>query len=193
MKKIFFLISSLISISSFAQLPNYIPSNGLLGFYQFNGDANDASLNLNHGIVFSPTLTSDRNGISNNAYKFNGQGQFIKTINSLNISGNSPRSIALWFKVTSFGNGWQTLTNFGKPCPDQSTSYTLQIDSILNSNQQTRVIVKTNGFNDDDYVFPISKQNWYHYVATFQNDTSKIYINDEFSGYRLIPINATLI
>ncbi len=192
MKKIFFLISSLISISSFAQLPNYIPTNGLLGFYQFNGNANDASLNLNHGIVFGPTLTSDRNGIPNNAYNFNGQGQFIRTINSLNISGNDPRTVSLWFKVNSFGNGWRTLTNFGKPCPDQNTSYTLQVDSVLNQNQQTRVIVKTNGFNDDDYVFPITKQNWYHYVATFKNDTNKIYVNGEFSGYRLISINTTL-
>jgi len=192
MKILLFLIVLLISVSSFAQLPNYIPTDSLVSFYPFNGNANDESLNLNHGIVSGPTLTSDRNGIPNNAYKFNGQGQFIKTINSLNISGNDPRSVSLWFKVTSFGNGWNTLTNFGNPCPDQNTSYTLQVDSVLNPNQQTRVIIKTNGFNDDDYVFPISKQNWYHYVATFKDDTSKIFINGEFSGFRVISINTTL-
>ena len=192
MKILLVSIVLLISVSSFAQIPNNIPTDSLVSYYPFNGNANDGSLNLNHGIVNGPTLTSDRNGFLNSAYKFNGQGQFIKTTNTLNISGNDPRSISLWFKVNSFGNGWKTLANFGKPCPDQNSSYTLQVDSALNPNHETRVIVKTNGFNDDDYVFPISKQNWYHYVATFKNDTNKIFINGEFSGYRVISINTAL-
>ena len=33
----------------FSQLPNYVPANGLVGFWPFNGNANDESNNNNNG------------------------------------------------------------------------------------------------------------------------------------------------
>jgi hypothetical protein len=54
MKKIFFLISSLISISSFAQFPNYVPTDSFIGFYPFN--SNDLSGNGNNGTISGATL-----------------------------------------------------------------------------------------------------------------------------------------
>jgi Concanavalin A-like lectin/glucanases superfamily/Secretion system C-terminal sorting domain len=62
----------------FAQnLPNYVPKNGLVGYWPFNGNANDESGNGNHGKVSGAILSTDRNGYTNNAYSFNGLDQKI--------------------------------------------------------------------------------------------------------------------
>jgi hypothetical protein len=45
-------------------------TNGLVGYYPFNGNANDQTSNSNHGIVTGATLTQDRFGKSNSAYHF---------------------------------------------------------------------------------------------------------------------------
>ena len=62
----------LAASSAFAQLPSYVPSNGLVGWWPFNANATDESGNGNNGTVNGATLTSDRFGITNSAYDFNG-------------------------------------------------------------------------------------------------------------------------
>ena len=64
---LFFLTSS----SLFAQnTPVYVPSNGLVGWWPFTGNANDSSGNSNNGIVYSANLTTDRFNRANSAYEF---------------------------------------------------------------------------------------------------------------------------
>jgi hypothetical protein len=52
-------------------------TNGLVAYYPFNGNANDASGKGNDGTVNGATLTSDRFGIANSAYSFNGTNNYI--------------------------------------------------------------------------------------------------------------------
>ena len=51
-----------------SNLPDYIPSAGLVAWYPFNGNANDESSNNNNGTVVNSELTTDREGNSNKAY-----------------------------------------------------------------------------------------------------------------------------
>ena len=45
------------AVTSLAQtVPNYVPSNGLVGWWPFNGNANDESGNGKHGIVYGAKL-----------------------------------------------------------------------------------------------------------------------------------------
>ncbi len=79
MKKLLALsLHLLITNSLFSQnLPSYLPSNGLVAWYPFNGNANDESGNGNHGTVSGASLTEDRNGNLNTAYSFNGSNNYI--------------------------------------------------------------------------------------------------------------------
>ena len=52
-------------------VPNYVPTNGLVGWWPFNGNANDESGNGNNGTVYGAMLTNDRFGNLNSAYSFN--------------------------------------------------------------------------------------------------------------------------
>jgi sulfur relay (sulfurtransferase) complex TusBCD TusD component (DsrE family) len=49
-----------------------LPASGLVAYYPFNGNANDASGGGRHGIVQGPVLAADRFGNGNAAYRFNG-------------------------------------------------------------------------------------------------------------------------
>lgn len=63
-----------IAISSglFAQVPSYVPATDLIGWWPFNGNANDESGGGNDGTLFGPVPAGDRNGTANAAYDFDG-------------------------------------------------------------------------------------------------------------------------
>ena len=72
MKLFILLFTLLLSLISFSQIPNYVPSNGLVGYWPFTGNANDLSGNGYNGTVNGATLTTDRFGVANRAYSFDG-------------------------------------------------------------------------------------------------------------------------
>ena len=87
-----------------AQVPSYVPTNGLKGWWPFSGNANDASVNMNNGTVNGTTLTTDRFGNSNSAYSFNGSTNYINIANSaIAAFGLQSFSTSVWFKSTSGG------------------------------------------------------------------------------------------
>ena len=72
MKKIYTIAIILVVLITNAQVPSYVPSNGLVAYYPFNGNANEEIGKVNNGTVTGATLASDINGIAKSAYNFNG-------------------------------------------------------------------------------------------------------------------------
>jgi len=82
------------------------PRNGLVGWWPFNGNANDESGNGNHGTVYGATLTTDRFGNQNGAYLSNSNSTNSITGSCSNFpSGNSPRTISIWYNASGLGSG----------------------------------------------------------------------------------------
>jgi hypothetical protein len=52
-------------------------NDGLVAHYPFKGNADDASGHGGHGTVYGATLTSDQDGVENNAYEFDGINDYI--------------------------------------------------------------------------------------------------------------------
>jgi len=75
-KSLLFIVLAALTLNVFAQ----IPTNGLIAYYAFSGNANDQSGNSNNGTVTNATLTSDRFGNANSAYSFNGSS--VITVNN---------------------------------------------------------------------------------------------------------------
>ena len=90
-----FAVGLCMTASVVAQVPSYVPTNGLVGYWPFNGNANDASGNGNNGTVNGATLTTDRFGNSNNAYYFDGVNDYISNILSMNSTDSL--TISLWY------------------------------------------------------------------------------------------------
>jgi hypothetical protein len=73
--------------------------SGLIAYYPFNGNANDETVNKNHGVPNRATLTVDRNGKSNSAYHFmKSEKALIKLNNVMPINNLKKVTIVCWAK-----------------------------------------------------------------------------------------------
>jgi hypothetical protein len=78
--------ASALLICANAQVPSYVPTDGLVGWWPFNGNAVDESGNGNDGAVNGATLTPDRVGNANTAYAFDGIDDKIEVPNSNSLN-----------------------------------------------------------------------------------------------------------
>ncbi len=179
--KHFYLTSVLIFISSalLAQLPSYVPASGLLAYYPFNGNANDASSNGNNGLVYGATLTADHQGLPNSAYHFDGNGQFIEIANSSSLNSISNQmTISFWIKVESFPPG-----NYGDIIiSKQSGSGVSQSGFNVNQGSQTGIYlqVSSGGGNMGIAGVPSNTSNYntfHHVVLIYDNGNATSYLD----------------
>jgi hypothetical protein len=113
-----------------AQVPSYVPSNGLVGWCPFNGNANDESGNGNNGVVSGAVLTNDRFGNQNKAYLFNGNSDKIQIADANSLDFTNNYTLSAWYftnSTTQFdqvilgkggltgGTGYQLLVNSNTP------------------------------------------------------------------------------
>ncbi|MBE2209887.1 MAG: hypothetical protein IAE84_20020, partial [Saprospiraceae bacterium] len=92
------------TMTSAQTVPDYVPVNGLIGWWPFNGNANDMSGNGRHGSVNGPVLTNDRTGTPNSAYYFDGFNDLI-SLSPLNVSFANGLTVSVWCKLEqSTGN-----------------------------------------------------------------------------------------
>jgi hypothetical protein len=89
-----------------AQVPSYVPTDGLVGYWPFDGNANDISGNGNNGTNNGAALTTDRFGNINSAYTFNGSSSFIAVPHNT-IFNMQKATWNVWVKsnVSTTGNG----------------------------------------------------------------------------------------
>jgi hypothetical protein len=97
MKKIIYTLFAMLGFANFtmAQLPSYVPTDSLKGWWGFNGNANDLSGNGKNGTASNATLTTDRYTASNSSYSFNGSTSYIG-VPLINASGGNKLTISVW-------------------------------------------------------------------------------------------------
>jgi len=113
MRKLLLIISCFLYLAGgSAQIPSYVPKNGLVGWWPFNGNTNDSSGNQHHGTINSGnngniTFSADRTGKSNSSVSFksnpnwNQLGPYISIKNNKNLYFDRSYTINMWIKVSS--------------------------------------------------------------------------------------------
>ncbi|MCB0753614.1 MAG: LamG domain-containing protein, partial [Ignavibacteriae bacterium] len=147
----------------------------IMAFYPFLGNANDFSGNQNHGIIYGPVAVDDRFGNSSGAYLFDGIDDYIKILDSDNLSAvDQQLTIATWVKVIDGSNKFilykgSSLYNreyaFGIR-PDSKASFHINNNGLWDKNQ---IGVPSNSI--------INNGEWYFIVGTWNGNEFKIYIN----------------
>jgi hypothetical protein len=101
MRKTIAIIAALAFISMGASAQ--VPTNGLVEYYPFKGNASDASGNNNNGINNGATLTYDRFGIANSAYDFSSGGyiDFNNILDGTLAGAGKKFSISFWVKPSA--------------------------------------------------------------------------------------------
>lgn len=182
------LILSLFFTSSFSQIPNNIPQNGLIGFWGFNGNANDASGNNHNGTATNVISTTDRFGNSNSAYLFNGKDSRINTDDTFFDNGWSNFTISCWANSSNMNNANNVndsqiifntiphngiaLTGYGNNQPFNS-AWNNKYVLLVGSNPELRDwdVVSENS-NSNRII-----NNWNHYVLIKSGLNYSLYIN----------------
>jgi hypothetical protein len=169
-----FLTSFLITSSLFSQVPDYVPTDGLVGYWPFNGNANDESGNGNNGTVNGATLTTDRNGNANSAFSFDGVSNFIQL--PLSIS-NQPISVSCWFKTNAIG--FQSIVD-NDIAPLYGNDIILSYPYYgLNSHDKICLLYHDSTFKSG---FSYSPDLNYHAIAIWDDGLCQLYINGISAG-----------
>jgi len=167
-----------LATATMAQVPNYVPTNGLLGWYPFSGNANDESGLGTNGNVFNAILSLDRFNVSNSAYNFNGNNSII----DLGVNGSinsivNDLSFSYWVKL-DLGSPWPRNTVLASYSNQQGSSWRFISWIDRGSLSATSGVLINNNWN-----YTNSNQNtiqfnqWFHVVHTKANSTFKTYIN----------------
>jgi hypothetical protein len=107
MKKHLTLVLALLTIlstSAHAQLPSYLPADGLVGWWPFNGNANDESGNGNDGVLNGAISISDHQNNPSSAYQF-GSGRSVSVPMTNSLFQLPQRSFVCWFRANGNQGG----------------------------------------------------------------------------------------
>lgn len=137
---------------------------GLVAYYPFNGNANDASGNGNNLVNYGASLQTDRFGTGSNCFWFDGVSYF-STTNTFSIAGNSPRTVSAWCYVTDTRQ--VCLAQWGTQGYGNNMRF-----YVLNTGQ-----LFFNGFYADvTTTTTASTGKWFHVVYTYSNSLADVCI-----------------
>lgn len=168
-----------------SQIPSYIPKDSLVGWWPFNGNANDESGNGNHGDTFNLIVTNDKNNNSSSAYFFNGKSSYIKIPKSKKNGLTSNWTISAWVNTLGFNGESQYQTIISKR-NDGIWAYSLAVSYVGSVSENEHLVSGRRDMNSTiDLKFAYGKtpkNTWSHVVATCKNDTVNYFIDGKKTG-----------
>ncbi len=154
------LVIAGFAVTSLAQtVPNYVPTNGLVGWWPFNGNAIDESVNTNDGTVNGAILTTDRFGNAGKAYSFDGVNDYITMPQNL-----SSFSISMWFKKEITTNTYSDIFHYENAYAQLVNDSTFYARIQNPSTPSIGLPTTTN----------LDLNTWHHLVLTFDSILQRI-------------------
>lgn len=175
MKRTIYTLIALLftAAASSAQTPSWLPTDGLVAWYPFNGNAVDESNNTNNGNALGPTLVPDRTGNANSAYDFNGVDNYIEVPDHSSLRVRRI-TVTAWVNA-DYGQPMQILykgdynTGAGEA---YSLDMTLRFSFKYNSNCQAGSSWVTTPYNT-----PVSSGSWVFLASTYDGSVVRNYVN----------------
>lgn len=161
-KLLFFTLAALPHFVS-AQLPSYVPSNGLVGWWPFSGNAIDSSGNGHNGTVQGATLVADRYAMPNRAYDF--MTDTITLANPAAFNANQ-FTISAWICSTSPNTG----TVFSKHHNINFSGYIFGI-----SQNHAAIFISPGPTLTGTSI--VTDGTWHFISATFDGATARLYVD----------------
>jgi hypothetical protein len=173
-----------------AQLPAYVPLNGLVGFWPLDSNVNNLGSSTHHGTNTNAIPTVDRFGNLNSAYLLSGNNSFLTLPPSvMGQVGQNNFTISIWVHpdtIISMTNGMEVISDktrsgwlhkFRIAVGNIANGYSPDSaywDAIVGSNVVPKVASRG-----------LSNDTWHHLVFVYESTnlgTFKAYHNGAFVG-----------
>jgi YD repeat-containing protein len=161
-----------------------IPTNGLIGYFSFNGNANDESgSGFNGTIVGSPVFVT---GTINQAIRTTpNTGQYVQIPNNNTLQNISFVSISVWVKPASFDlgcfNDREMIVGKGQDIVTNGYGISIQRNTNAGCGNATsfssyKMSFEYGGSTISTPFYNVDNQ-WRHVLVTYDRNIMKIYIN----------------
>lgn len=189
MKQLLFLFA-ISTCLAWGQVPNYVPTNGLVGWWNFNGNTTNEVGNGIDGVNFGANLTADRFNQANSAYYFDGNA-YISMGDTSTLNPSVGLSISVWFKSAVNQDSAGIVSIWEQAAYSGSTNRF----AIFKKNDTIRSIINANVLFQL-YAKPVTDGSWHHIALTFGpfnapsvNTVNRIYLD----GVPLLGIGTSAI
>lgn len=162
----------------FSQVPSYVPSNGLIGYWPFNGNANDQTPSGNNGTVNGATLTTDRFGNSNSAYDFDGISNYITVLDN-NVFNMQNFTISTWVKNSSTASFIPARYILNKGCNSPTASFRLYYENDGTLQEYVSDCWVPNRVYQNG---PSSNNLWTNIIYSYDGQNLKMYVDGVLFG-----------
>lgn len=155
--------------------------SGLVGYWPFDGNANDRSRNVNNGTTHNVTATTNRIGAADSAYFFNGSGTYVGIADSSSLDATN-MTLAFWFRLDSSATAREFVNKMGA-----EGTRSLSFGSEYAGGDRTiRFRICTDGWlgtlTDCPSKTAITTGTWYHFAGTYDGSKMRVYINGDFEN-----------
>lgn len=171
-------------------------TDGLIAYYPFSGNANDASGSGHNGTVYGASLTADRFGNLNSAYSFDGVDDYVRIPDDPQLDGMDSLTLSVWVKLNDSNQEMEVLNKYFHSGYPLDGSYNIGIDgwgplAVFQYNTKDAYVIK---ISDE----PLPIEPWHHIVGVYTGTEGILYIDgskaalsrDDPDSYG--PVNRTI-
>ena len=183
MNRLFLLLFGAMSLVAHAQVPNYVPTDGLVAWYPLDGNGSGSAFTSGDAIVTGAQPTTDRFGNPEGAMIFDGNGNLSIPSSSWNFV--SPQfSFSIWYNVNTPGSISAYIVEKGSTIG--GWEYALSFEP----NGEARFIIHDANGSGGYLLFQGGQigEGWNHVGFSFNMDgTSFLALNDDIVSQPTVP------
>ncbi|RJP56348.1 MAG: T9SS C-terminal target domain-containing protein [Ignavibacteriales bacterium] len=169
--------SSSDSISVAVRDFSVIQTGDLILSLPFNGNVEDESGNNNATTLSGAVLTTDRFGVTQSAYKFDGINDNIRVANSTLLNFSNSITLNLWIFIDELYDREQYPISHG----NWENRWKISI-----SNDKIRWTIKTSGgITDLDSESMLQKGKWYNVTGLYSGADMELYVNGKLDAFKI--------
>jgi hypothetical protein len=171
-------------------IPEYVPTDGLVSWFPFNGNADDESGSGNFGTINRAKLCADRFEKNNRAFQFDGIYSYISVeLHNQSLMLGNNFTISFWTKLNFNNKNNQTFISKGDALSNEYSIFCSQENEIefIDRGKMVQPNFKFPGFN-----------NWTNIICVMNHGIGSIYINGNLiytipTSKVILPSNLPLV